>query len=163
MRLDRVFFSHSRGLMSWHFTGAIGCFQRLRFVLLHTVQYPRYCTGYESFPSHYRRIEVQQSCGGAETMISPDRPTVHWTHQWAGIYGPFKDWSHGIIGPRPDTAQGQFGFGPKEKRAYSQIPYNEHIKGITPKMKKFLILLKVGKVQESQGEAISWGEILFNR
>ena len=48
MRLDRVFFSHSRGLMSWHFTGAIGCFQRLRFVLLHTVQYPRYCTGNES-------------------------------------------------------------------------------------------------------------------
>ena len=47
-RSKRGFFSHSRGLMSWHFTGAIGCFQRLRFVLLHTVQYPRYCTGYES-------------------------------------------------------------------------------------------------------------------
>ena len=61
MRLDRVFFSHSRGLMSWHFTGAIGYFQRLRFVLLHTVQYPRYCTGYESATPN--AIIGQQNCG----------------------------------------------------------------------------------------------------
>ena len=32
-------FSPSYGLMSWHFTRAIRCFQRLRFVLLHTMQY----------------------------------------------------------------------------------------------------------------------------